>query len=137
MQQVPKGGVDLQPLIDGGQRPLGGRDEIALDPRDVRLAHRLGNLRQVSPPKASALGASIGQPPSASARCALPSQGRAAYALRPAWAPGTAPGPFTNRLMRASSEGTVPGRIVIDDALVAQPTEQATVQVTEHGSPRY
>ena len=38
MEQVAVGRVDLQARVTRGQRPPGGCNEIALDPRDVRLA---------------------------------------------------------------------------------------------------
>ncbi len=58
-----------------------------------------------SPPKGMALGAIVSQPPCAPVKCAPPSHGSAADALRPAcaiWMPATAPRSFTNAAMRAS-----------------------------------
>lgn len=102
MCQIAVREVQFQPFHACRKRMFRRGDKIILHSRDVRLRNGVRYLERL-PPKATALGAIVGQPPCSSAKCASPSHGRDAEALRPAcaiWIPGTAPCPLMNRLMR-------------------------------------
>lgn len=98
------GAVDLDDLVAGGQRALGGGRELAGDLPDL-LGRQLVRYRVVRGER-QGLGASGCQPCASGPTGSPPFQVRSVEALRPAWAiwmPGTAPWALRKEVIRRSA----------------------------------